>query len=117
MCSLVEIKNPNEIYIHYMYDEADHEATSDRGDSIDSVDHTGDSVTINNCAVSPRGVTSTEVAVQVNLSEDGEKRETENKAVATKGKIIIYYPFDCKYLVFICKLDLKYLRLSSEPLC
>ena len=91
-----------------MFDEADHEATSDRRDSIDSVDHTGDSVTINNCAVSPRGVTSTEVAVQVNLSEDGEKRETENKAVATKGKIIIYYPFDCKYLVFICKLGLKY---------
>ena len=89
MCSLVEIKNPNEIYIHYMFDEA--EATSDRGDSIDSVDHTGDSVTINNCAVSPRGaVTSSEVAVQVNLSEDGEKRETENKAAATKGKIIIY---------------------------
>ena len=109
----MEIKNPNEIYIHYMFDEADHEATSDRGDSIDSVDHTGDSVTINNCAVSPRGaVTSSEVAVQVNLSEnlseDGEKRETENKAAATKGKIIIYYPFDCKYLVFICKLGLKY---------
>ena len=94
MCSLVEIKNPNEIYIHYMFDEADPEATSDRGDSIDSVDHTGDSVTINNCAVTPWGaVTSAEVAVQVdlsqNLSEDGGKGGTGNKAATTKGKIYI----------------------------
>ena len=97
MCSLVEIKNPNEIYIHYMFDEdEDHEATSDRGDSIDSVDHTGDSVTINNCAVtsvSPRGpgVTSSEVGTQVDLSEDPGKRETGNKAAATKGNNINYW--------------------------
>ena len=96
MCSLVEIKNPNEIYIHYMFDEdEDHEATSDRGDSIDSVDHTGDSVTINNCAVtsvSPRGpgVTSSEVGTQVDLSEDPGKRETGNKEAATKGNNINY---------------------------
>lgn len=86
MCSLVEIKNPNEIYIHYMFDnEADEtEATSDRGDSIDSVDHTGDAVTINNCAVTRAGVTSSEVAVQVDLSEG----EMGNKVAATKGNII-----------------------------
>ena len=93
MCSLVEIKNPNEIYIHYMFDEADQEATSDRGDSIDSVDHTGDAVTINNCAVtsvSPRGpgVTSSEVGTQVDISEDSGKRETGDKAAATKGNNI-----------------------------
>ena len=83
MCSLVEIKNPNEIYIHYMFDNEDTEATSDRGDSIDSVDHTGDSVTINNCAVTRAGVTSSEVAVQVDLSE----REMGNKGA---GYIIDY---------------------------
>ena len=102
MGSLVEIKNPNEIYIHYLFDEA----TSDRGDSIDSVDqpirgqypshvitldqsgdsvdHSEDTVTINNCTVTSRvPVTSTEVATQVDLREKG-----RNKAEATKGKII-----------------------------
>ena len=86
MCSLVEIKNPNEIYIHYMFDNDETEATSDRGDSIDSVDHTGDAVTINNCAVTRAGVTSAEVAVQVDLSE----KEMGNKVAATKGNIINY---------------------------
>ena len=41
MCSLVEIKTPDEIYIHYTGRDLGKESTSDRGDSIDS----GDTVT------------------------------------------------------------------------
>ena len=52
--------------------------------SGDSVDHSEDTVTINNCTVTSRvPVTSTEVATQVDLREKG-----RNKAEATKGKII-----------------------------
>ena len=61
MCSLVEIKNVNEIYIHYLNRSEGN--TSDRADSIESQD-TGD-VTINNCALTPISVHTSDIAVQV----------------------------------------------------
>lgn len=80
MCSLVEIKNPNEIYIHYLFDDDTNvnievsdktgENTSDRGDSIDSVDNNGN---MGDPTVNDNSITvSTDVAVQVDL----EKRQT-----------------------------------------
>ena len=62
MCSLVEIKNVNEIYIHYLKGEGN---TSDRADSIESQD-AGD-VTINNCALTPISVHTSDIAVQVDI--------------------------------------------------
>ena len=79
MCSLVEIKNHNEIYIHYLFDDDPNvnvtndktgENTSDRGDSIDSVDNNGN---MGDPTVNDNSITvSTDVAVQVDL----EKRQT-----------------------------------------
>ena len=63
MCSLVEIKNVNEIYIHYLNRSEGN--TSDRADSIESQD-AGD-VTINNCALTPISVHTSDIAVQVDI--------------------------------------------------
>ena len=63
MCSLVEIKNVNEIYIHYLNRSEGN--TSDRADSIESQD-AGD-VTINNCALTPISVQTSDIAVQVDI--------------------------------------------------
>ena len=91
MCSLVEIKTPDEIYIHYTGGDLGKESTSDRGDSIDS----GDTVTINNCTVTAQSaVCSNDMAVQVNLYSDKDKlivgkeriQRKSNKATETKGK-------------------------------
>ena len=74
MGSLVEIKNINEIYIHYLHtSEAD---TSDRADSIESQDT---AVTINNCAVSlpPVSVHRSDMAVQVDLSDNSLPRSEQ----------------------------------------
>ena len=101
MCSLVEIKNPNEIYIHYLFDDQVTEKilknnlaenTSDRGDSIDSIDNSRD-VTINNCNVN-RSATNADIAVQVDIKQEKGKhkegkvenlRKRQNKATLTKG--------------------------------
>ena len=112
MCSLVEIKTPDEIYIHYTGRDLGKESTSDRGDSIDS----GDTVTINNCTVTAQtAVCSNDMAVQVNLNHDKDKlivgkeriQKKSNKATETKGK-----PF---YL--ICKNDLTLINLWAVNLC
>ena len=110
MCSLVEIKTPDEIYIHYTGRDLGKESTSDRGDSIDS----GDTVTINNCTVTAQtAVCSNDMAVQVNLNPDklivGKERiqKKSNKATETKGK-----PF---YIV--CKNDLTLINLWAVNLC
>ena len=74
MCSLVEIKNHDEIYIHYLFDE---DVTSDRGDSIDSSE-----VTINNCVVDANEqwlVTSADIAVQTDVMEKNNENENKGK--------------------------------------
>ena len=80
-CSLVEIKNINEIYIHYLDTSEGH--TSDRADSIDSLDN-GD-VTINNCSVIPPSlpVDTSDMAVQVDITEDREKSKEKSKTSIT----------------------------------
>ena len=92
MCSLVEIKNHDEIYIHYIYDDnEDHdkqckdnaaENTSDRGDSIDSVDNNGD------VGVTTDTVTNADIAVQVDMvgeNKDEKRIKKHNKATLTMG--------------------------------
>ena len=90
MCSLVEIKNHDEIYIHYLSNDNTVSAgddTSDRGDSIDS------EVTINNCQVDKTEkllISSSDMAVQtednVKISVNCDKgklkkKEKKNKAI------------------------------------
>ena len=84
MCSLVEIKNSHEIYIHYL-------DTSDRADSIDSADP-GD-VTINNCSVVPPAIVTTDMAVQVDFAENKdrqEEKEGRKASVTTIGQFLNY---------------------------
>ena len=81
MCSLVEIRNINEIYIHYLHhSEGD---TSDLADSIESQDINtgGGDVTINNCAVtsSPLAVLTSDIAVQVDIIENWLPRNKEQQ--------------------------------------
>ena len=122
MCSLVEIKNHNEIYIHYLFDEDPNvnvtndvsdktgENTSDRGDSIDSVDNNGNmgDVTVNDNSLT----VSTDVAVQVDLEKrqpaegseiDQRAEKKEHKAtLKTMGKQIKKFAkcwaFSCNFL-------------------
>ena len=98
MCSLVEIKNPNEIYIHYLFDDDPNanvtndisdktvENTSDRGDSIDSVDNNGNvgDVTVNDNSLT----VSTDVAVQVDLEkrQPAEGSEIDQRAEKKQDK-------------------------------
>ena len=82
MCSLVEIKTHDEIYIHYLSDE---DVTSDRGDSIDSSE-----VTINNCVVDAKEkllVTSSDIAVQTDVM-DNEKQHKEKLKKKCRNKAV-----------------------------
>ena len=52
MCSLVEIRNSQEIYIHYL-----------------NTNLTDDVVTVNNCSLVTPSVVTTDTAVQVDLAD------------------------------------------------
>ena len=83
MCSLVEIKNHDEITIHYLLDE---DVTSDRGDSIDSSE-----VTINNCVVDANEkwlVTSSDIAVQTDVMEKNNEKENNGKLKKKRNKAV-----------------------------
>ena len=98
MCSLVEIKNINEITIHYLHhtsEEVEGGNTSDLADSIESQDNGGGSgggdVTINNCAVvTPIPVHTSDMAVQVEIVQSllPQNKEEEEKTGGTSAKSI-----------------------------
>ena len=103
MCSLVEIKNHDEIYIHYLSNGNTVSAgddTSDRGDSIDS------EVTINNCQVDKTEkllISSSDMAVQtednVKISVNCDKGKLQKKD--KKNKAILGTVYHYHYLL-IC---------------
>ena len=97
MCSLVEIKNINEITIHYLHhtsEEVEGDNTSDLADSIESQDNGGGGggdVTINNCAVvTPISVHTSDMAVQVEIVQSllPQNKEEEEKTRGTSAKSI-----------------------------
>ena len=97
MCSLVEIKNINEITIHYLHhtsEEVEGGNTSDLAESIESQDNNnagGGDVTINNCAVVPPiSVHTSDMAVQVEIVQSflPQNKEEEEKTRGTSAKSI-----------------------------
>ena len=92
MSSLVEIRNINEIYIHYLHHQSSEADTSDLAESIESQDNGGGEVTINNCAVtlSPLSVLTSDIAVQVDIIENllPQSKEEHEKTARTSTKSI-----------------------------